>query len=156
MYRLRVVSDIHHDTLRLERLVPIINTSGYFVCCGDGVNDFLRVRGELTVPTVCVRGNNDFYTDIGDEAVITIGETRALVVHGHRHGAKRGVDLLVAAAKSRECGLVFFGHSHCYCDRVVDGVHLINPGALCNGSYAEVIGDGRTFKCKQGFVDMFD
>ena len=154
--RLIVVSDIHHDIQRLERLVPIINTSDYFICCGDGVNDFLRIRGELIVPTVCVRGNNDFYTDMVDETVVTIGEIKALVVHGHKHGVKRGVELLVAAAKKNDCNLVLYGHSHCYCDRTLDNVRLINPGALCNGSYAELMSDGKTLKCKQCFVDTFD
>ena len=78
MVRLIVVSDVHRDTERLERLLPLINTSDYFVFCGDGLNDVMRVRGAITVPMVCVRGNNDFDTCICDSADINVGGTRAL------------------------------------------------------------------------------
>ena len=156
MVRLIVVSDVHRDTERLERLLPLINTSDYFVFCGDGLNDVMRVRGAITVPMVCVRGNNDFDTCICDSADINVGGTRAFVAHGHRYGVRQGTDGVLAAALSRECSLAFFGHTHICCDRTECGVHMINPGALCDGYYAEVIGDGTTFKCKHEFIDGFD
>lgn len=153
MYRLIVVSDIHHYTERFERLIPLINTADYFVFCGDGLNDVMRLRGEIVVPTVCVRGNNDFDTHICDSADIVVGGARAFVTHGHRYGVKSGTDGLLAAALSNNCSLAFFGHTHFTCDKTECGVHMINPGALCEGYYAEVTGDGKTFKCKHCFWD---
>ncbi len=152
MYKLVVISDIHHDFARLERLLPVINSADYLVFCGDGVNDVLRIRGLITVPIVCVRGNNDFSSDIAEIAGLKFGDTRALVTHGHKFNVRHGVAQLVNMAEMKNCKLVFYGHTHMYCDVVERGVHLINPGALCNGSYALVAGDGVGFISKQGVV----
>ena len=152
MYKLVVISDIHHDLARLERLLPVINSADYLVFCGDGVNDVLRVRGLITVPIVCVKGNCDFGSDITELATTKFGETRVLITHGHRFGTKQSVNLLITEAIKKQCNLVFFGHSHVYLDRVENGIHLINPGALCSGSYALVAGDGINFVSKQHFI----
>ncbi len=151
-YRLVIVSDIHRRTENLTEILPVINSSDYMVFCGDGMKDVMEVQDRILVPTVCVRGNNDYFSDIVDTAELVLGDTRAFVTHGHRYGARMGVSGLVSAAKVNNCRLVFFGHTHVFCDRVADGVHLINPGALCDGSYAVVTGDGIEFTCKQQFV----
>lgn len=152
MYKLVVISDIHGDVVRLERLLPIINAADYLVFCGDGIKDILRVRGLITVPIVCVKGNCDFVSDITELATTKFGDTRVLITHGHRFGTKQSVNLLIGEAIKKHCNLVFFGHSHVYFDRIENGIHLINPGALCNGSYALVAGDGINFVSKQHFI----
>lgn len=145
--RLIVVSDVHHDVERLTALLPVINTADYFVFCGDGINDVMNVRGSIVPPLVCVKGNNDFNTHILERACVTIGDKRVLVVHGHKHDARRGVFSLVSAAKANDCELVLFGHTHERCDGETCGVRLINPGALCNGSYADILINGNDVTC---------
>ena len=153
-YMIVVVSDSHGDTQRLERLIVTINSADYFVFCGDGAADVMRLRGSITVPIVCVKGNNDFWLkeQLTDCTTVMFGATKALITHGHRHGARYGVEQLLDVAKLNDCKLVFFGHSHRYTDLVRDGVHLINPGALCQGSYAFVTGDGKNFVSEQCFI----
>lgn len=148
-YKLVVISDTHHDVGRLERLLPIINAADYLVYCGDGLRDLLYVRGRITVPIVAVRGNNDLYSFpdgvFTDMASVSFGRTKALVTHGHNFGVRHDLTRLLGIAITKGCKLVFFGHTHAYYDRIEKGVHLINPGALCNGSYAIVVGDGTDF-----------
>lgn len=147
-YRLVVTSDIHHAHY-LRDILPIVNSSDYFIFCGDGLGNVMAQSGSITVPMVCVRGNNDWTSRIDDVANIVIGETNALVTHGHRYGVRQGLDVLLSVAKQKCCSLVLFGHTHIYCDTVKDGIHFINPGALCDGSYAIVEGDGKSFKCRR-------
>jgi len=149
LYKLVVVSDSHHDFARLERLLPVINSANYMIFCGDGIDDIMRIRGLIAVPIVCVRGNNDFGSEITELATTRFGDTRVLIAHGHRHGVRRGLDMLMNEAISKRCNLVFFGHTHAFFDREVNSVHFINPGALCGGSYAVVVGDGLNFSCAQ-------
>lgn len=153
-YNIVVASDSHGDNERLERLLPIINAVDFFVFCGDGVSDVMRISGRITVPTVCVKGNNDFWVQdrITDLATTAFGSARALVVHGHRHGVRQGLALLLEQAILKDYKLVFFGHTHKYTDVTQRGVHFINPGALCQGSYAFVTGDGINFESEQCFI----
>lgn len=152
LYRIVAVSDIHHDVERLQRLLPIINSATCFVCCGDGVSDVMYVRGGITVPIVCVNGNNDRGFNLSEIATTVFGSTRAMIVHGHKFDVRNGLKLLYVTALHQKCELVFYGHTHMFSDKTVQGVHFINPGALCNGSYALVAGDGTNFVCKQGTI----
>ena len=151
-HRFVVLSDVHYATDRVRSIMPIINSSDCLVFCGDGLNGLMSLRGEITVPTIFVRGNNDWNTIIDDTATFTVGETRALVTHGHRQDVRRGVAGLIAAASLKDCKLVFFGHTHTPYDAVHGDIHIINPGAVCNGTYAIVTGDGQTFTSKLCFV----
>lgn len=151
-YKIVVFSDSHHSTIKLEKLLPIINSADYMVFCGDGANDIMRVHGRIAVPAVCVKGNNDFASNFTELAFTQFGETKALVTHGHKYDVRRSLDMLCGMADMHDCRLVFFGHTHTYCDRIDRGIHLINPGALCNGSYAIVEGDGVNFVSKQCFI----
>lgn len=154
LYKLVVISDSHHDMARLEQLLPIINSADYLVYCGDGVMDVMWLRGRITVPIVCVKGNNDIglNVQITDLASVAFGKTKALVTHGHKFGVRQGIANVLGMAIMKDCKLVFFGHTHRYMDFMQGGVHFINPGALCNGSYALVAGDGKQFVSKQCFI----
>lgn len=151
MYKLVVISDIHRDLTRLARLVPIINSADCLIFCGDGVSDIMRLRGQIIVPMVCVRGNNDWDSQhkIDELASVNLGGVKALVTHGHRLNVRNGLSSIVNVAQHKGCALAFFGHTHKFCDVVVGGVHCINPGAVCNGSYALVAGEGGKFVCRQ-------
>ncbi|MCH5155224.1 MAG: YfcE family phosphodiesterase [Clostridiales bacterium] len=153
-YKIVVVSDSHGDTSRLERLLPIINSADYFVFCGDGAADVMRLRGRITVPIVCVKGNNDFWLkeQLNDSATVTFGGAKALVTHGHKYGARQGITTLLEMAKLNDYKIVFFGHTHKYTDVIHSGIHFINSGALCNGSYAIVTYDGQTFVSQNCFI----
>lgn len=151
-HKLVVISDVHYDAERLIALLSVINSADRLVFCGDGLGTLTRASGSILVPLVCVRGNNDFNTCVDESATFTVGDVRAIVVHGHRQNARRGVDGVLAAAKSKDCKLAFYGHTHAFYDSAADGVRIINPGALCSGSYAVVTVDGTNIICEQKFV----
>ncbi len=135
--KIALVSDIHYSRREFERILPLVNMCDYFVFCGDGLSCVNALRYDLRTPAVCVKGNCDFEYGVETSSVF-LGGIKAIVTHGHRYGAKQGTDGLVALAHGQGSNLVFFGHTHAFCDKTADGVRLINPGALTDGSYAIV------------------
>ncbi len=152
LYKLVVISDIHHAIDKLQAIIPVINASDYMIFCGDGLRDLMQVSGSILAPMVCVRGNNDVGARNEDMISILLGDTRAIITHGHKQNVRKDFSGVIAAARLKGCNLAFFGHTHRYFNGIVDGVHLICPGALCEGSYAAVVGDGVNFKCKHEYV----
>ncbi|MCH5351485.1 MAG: YfcE family phosphodiesterase [Clostridiales bacterium] len=151
-YKIIVISDIHYGSDNLVRIIPLINEANYLIFCGDGLRELMLFRDEIKVPMVCVKGNGDYNTNIAENASIVLGQSRAFVTHGHRQSVRKNISLLLDAARLKECQLVFFGHTHVYYDYIVKGIHFINPGALCEGSYALVTGDGQNFVSQQCIV----
>lgn len=152
VYKLVVIANIRHDLARLSAILPVMNAADYVIFCGDGIDDVMRLRHEIHVPLVCVRGNNDMGANFADMVSVLLGDTRAIVTHGHKQMKQNDNSGLVIAAKLKGCQMVFFGHPHNFYNMKVDDIHMICPGSLCEGSYAMVVGDGITFKCKQEFV----
>lgn len=154
-YKIAVISDTHHDIMRLEKILPVINSADYLVFCGDGLADIMAARGRITVPIVCVKGNNDMGLNVpvSDLASVAFGTTKALITHGHKIDVRKGMANLLDMAVMKDCRLVFFGHTHSYLDYINGGVHFINPGALCMGSYALVVGDGVNFVSRQCIIN---
>lgn len=144
-----IVSDIHYAASRLRKLLPIINACDYFVFCGDGMSDVSAVIGEISARTVCVRGNCDYGTLVSESTSFRLGNKSVFVTHGHLYGVKQSLRDLAEIAEDRGCDMVFFGHTHTFTDTVIDGVRLINPGALIGGSYAFVTIDGDKIGCEQ-------
>ena len=90
-----------------------------------------------------VKGNND-YGDVPNYFIIEKGNYNILITHGHPYASVYSLSNLVLFAKDKGCNVVFFGHTHIFCDTEIDGVRLINPGSLShnrdgsNPSYAIV------------------
>ncbi len=83
------------------------------------------------IPCYVVRGNCDYYRsrELPDELVITEGEHRMLLTHGHLYGVPR-LKMILHEAKKQKCDLVVFGHTHQYFEKEEEGILFLNPGAL--------------------------
>lgn len=133
-----VVSDNHG---RIEPIQEVLNAhqhaDGYFHC-----GDFEIPLGYLQQFSV-VCGNND-YANVPNSIVINTPRHRILLIHGHRYASMYSIDRLVEKAKSERCNMVFYGHTHVFSDRIIDGIRFINPGSLSHNrdgscpSYATV------------------
>lgn len=153
LYKLVIISDTNHDISRLERLLPVINQANYLVFCGDYIADLMRLRNKIAIPIICVKGNKDIeQTQIADVTTVMLGKTKVLIAHGHTFGVSQDMKMLFNAAKQNGCRLVFFGHTRKYIDYTYGGIHFVNPGGLCNGSYALVAGDGVRFASKNYII----
>ena len=87
------------------------------------------------LPVYAVFGNNDWDRrglletaarhgfSLKDFHQLTFEDVRIYLCHGHTNRA-------VSVVRYREADIVVFGHTHRRQDEIVDGVRLINPGAL--------------------------
>ncbi|MBE7085094.1 MAG: metallophosphoesterase [Clostridiales bacterium] len=147
MKTLIVVSDTHGNTKSLEKLTPLIAENDYFIHLGDGVGDIRSIRDQYPEKTYFCAGNCDFFSAYPTEGVLHVEQVDIFYTHGHKYGVKNGLETLAQVAKSRGCEIAFYGHTHTPNVCEIDGVTLVNPGALRfvgdKPTYAYVVVNGR-------------
>lgn len=129
MIKILVVSDTHRhftDVIEQQRTDP----HDVMIHLGDLVDDARELERQLHMPVVYVRGNNDWQQDVPWERVLDYSGIRILVVHGHREFVGTGLDRLARSAVKNGCSAALFGHTHRRADETLQGVRLLNPGAL--------------------------
>ena len=139
-----VFSDSHG---RIELLLKMLNKENdcktvFFL--GDGERDLSYAIKKYPEKTFYyVRGNCDWAGVLpGAEDVYykTIEGTTIVVTHGHRFSVKTTLLSLLDHAEGVMAKAVFYGHTHCQ-DFHYDSsfrLFVLNPGALCMGSYARI------------------
>lgn len=146
MMRIVATSDSHR---RRNNLYDIIDrhkeNAELFINCGDSEGDIENIP--FIYPDVrmeCVAGNCDFGSTLPNFKVLSFAGKKIFFCHGHTYGAKHGYERLLEAAKAEEADICIFGHTHTPYIEKIDGIYLINPGAVCNSSYAVIdIVDGK-------------
>ncbi len=119
-----VVSDNHG---RLEPIQEVLNkhqSADGYIHCGD-----FEIPLAYLSQFAVVSGNND-YADVPNMLILNTPRHRILVIHGHRYASIYSIDRLVQKAKDERCSMVFYGHTHVFSDRIIDGIRFINPGSL--------------------------
>ncbi|MBR1968187.1 MAG: metallophosphoesterase [Clostridia bacterium] len=127
MKKIVVISDTHGDYRAIDKLLPIINESDYLFHLGDFYRDIRAYERELKCKLYSVLGNCD---GGGDDELITIDGVKILLTHGDRYGVKSSKYKLLMRAKELGVKVVFYGHTHISDIEEIDGIYLINPGAL--------------------------
>ena len=120
-----LVSDNHGQTAGLQYLRDTYKGNYSFIHCGDAELPDYLLDGFLIV-----QGNNDMYQQFPMNRIITLGDHRIYVCHGHRDMFYGQFDMLADRCKELGCDIGFFGHSHVPFDKTVDGVRLLNPGSI--------------------------
>ncbi|ANZ33638.1 YfcE family phosphodiesterase [Staphylococcus carnosus] len=94
-----------------------------------------------------VKGNCDFYPEFPAEEIVEADGVRAFYTHGHMYSVNTTRMQLAEKAKSLECQLAFYGHTHIARYEEIAGVHVINPGSISQSrsrteeTYAELLID---------------
>lgn len=118
---------------------------------GDGLRD-LRVLEYQDLCVRCVRGNCDFYTafegqSVPEHALVQVGAYRILMMHGHTHGVKGGLERACSFAAQAEADVLLYGHTHiqrqdwfdagtAFGKQVLGKPLLVcNPGSLHDGCF---------------------
>lgn len=148
--KILIVSDTHGHESGLEEAIEKETPFDMLIHCGDVEGREFIVEAMAECPCSIVAGNNDFFSDLPREDEFRISGKRVLVTHGHYYGISAGMDVLIQAAKSRGCEIVFYGHTHRPEIKEENGVLAINPGSLAyprqrggEKSYAVMTTDGR-------------
>jgi len=156
--RLIAVSDSHGDAESLRAALEQAARHGKMdavVFLGDGSADFEEVKSWLNLIGCVwyeVKGNNDWHSSEPAEIVFTVNGVRIYACHGHTRNVKYGLERLWFAAREKQAAAALYGHTHRERIDIEYGIHLINPGAVCERSrqrsaYAEIIVEDSGFVC---------
>ncbi|NCB92598.1 MAG: metallophosphoesterase [Clostridia bacterium] len=128
--KILVVSDTHGHDKNLERVLYKVKPVDALIHCGDveGMENHIRMIAEC--PCYLVRGNNDYFSDLPREEMITLGGYKIMITHGHMYGVSMDMSMLEEEARSREVQIVMFGHTHRPFLEQKKGLTLLNPGSL--------------------------
>ena len=135
--RIAVVSDSHHDRSMLEQLAERLRGVQGILHLGDNIPDAVYLQQLTGLPMYNVRGNVELSSGVM-ELQGRLGSAegpRFLACHGHRWDVKNGLSSLYYHALETDCPLVFYGHTHIAHELCENGVRMLNPGALRDGSY---------------------
>jgi putative phosphoesterase len=105
-----------------------------FIHLGDGMLEVLDLTHEYTeqntpLKFAFVKGNCD-YLDYQEECVVEVAGHRIFCTHGHNYDVHWGLDGIIERARTMNCKIVLFGHTHIYRTECIDGMYIMNPGSL--------------------------
>ena len=139
-----VISDTHG---RIEKAIEIyqsLQDIDLIIHLGDFWNDAKKMRDQLNVSVLSVKGNMDGSFSKDGYHILETDFGKIFLAHGHMESVKQSLENIMYKAESLECKAVFFGHTHIPLFRQVEGMYLLNPGSLTvpvggrKGSYAVV------------------
>lgn len=138
--RLIAVSDIHGKKGNLFEIVDRhIKEADYFLCLGDcnSGDDFddINIFFEKKFHLITVSGNTDYYSSEPATREFTLEGKKIMLCHGHTFNVKMTYTTLAHEAKNRGVDIALFGHTHEPYINIENGIYLMNPGSVANGSY---------------------
>lgn len=116
------------------------------------LGDLITDAEELTyvyprLPICMVPGNCDGWTTEPAIKRITLGGKVILLSHGHLWHVKSDYDTALAQARKAQADILLFGHTHrAYCQRLEDGLWVMNPGTS-RSSYGTILIEGGEIQC---------
>ena len=144
-YIFLAVSDSHNDKDTLERIIKKEADADLIIHLGDGIEKFEDLMIGLRKINVSVKGNSD-NDNIAQPVTktITFFGKKLFLAHGHTFDVKTTYDKIIEKAWSENADLCLFGHMHQQYINVVNGMTILNPGAVsCFHEYAVIkITDG--------------
>ena len=157
-----IVSDTHGRAQRLNELIDyrkkILSCDEVLsvIFLGDGLSDLFSCRDYDNIICHTVRGNCDVadrFTPYGEEIplyrMITLGNYRIFMAHGHTLSVKCGRDELIREAARQNADIALFGHTHAQTLEYIEkgsvrgadkDLVIFNPGSLADfeGSFGNL------------------
>ncbi|BDG61538.1 metallophosphoesterase [Caldinitratiruptor microaerophilus] len=130
--RVAVLSDTHGRLGPVRLLRGRLGAVDFLLHAGDFHADARACAAIFGLPpdrVAAVVGNCDFPDQEPAEQVLELEGVRIVLVHGHRHDAKKGPLRVYLRARELGCRVAVFGHSHVPLLEEHEGVLLLNPGS---------------------------
>ncbi len=128
--KIMIVSDSHGRDTFLERAIKKVKPIDLFIHLGDFEGSEEYIRAIVPCRTEMVSGNNDYFTGLDKDKIITVGKYFLFLTHGHRYGVNFGTERIKEAAKQYGAGIAVFGHTHRPLIDMSGNVWAINPGSI--------------------------
>jgi len=132
MFRILVFSDNHRDREVVEQMLSRHQDIDRIFSLGDSE----MPEHELSnLGIIGVRGNYPFEPKFPNDLTFEFLSVKILFTHGHTYNVKSGISYLYHQARSYDCQLVCYGHTHIYRIDDLGDVVLFNPGSLTYPKY---------------------
>ncbi|MDE7265221.1 MAG: YfcE family phosphodiesterase, partial [Clostridia bacterium] len=134
----------------LDGLDTVFSESDIIIHLGDTSADGAYIRNKFP-HTLLLNGNCDPVKLGENERVIEVEGLKIFACHGHLYSVKSTLLKLAARAKELGCKIALYGHTHRAREDFIEGVTLINPGALYRygeKSYLYLVVNGEKFTAK--------
>lgn len=129
-----IVSDSHGIYKKLMEVIVKVSTKDSPITAMFHVGDLgcslSRMEEIAECPVYAVSGNCDFSDELDDEKIAIIEGHRIAMCHGHRHGVKNNLELLITWGMRQEVEMIMFGHTHIPVLLYEQGMTLVNPGSI--------------------------
>ena len=125
-----ILSDTHGNRQAIDKLGSLFGECDYIFHLGDVSADGEYIRSSYPEKTAVINGNCDPVKLGEDETVVEIEGVRIFFTHGHLYGVKSSLKRLAARAEELGCKIAFYGHTHSAREDEINGVTLVNPGAM--------------------------
>ena len=129
--KILIVSDTHGREQNLAEALKQTGPIDQLIHLGDVEGGAERIR-ELAgdAPAAIIAGNNDFFCDLPNERIFTLGGHRIFMTHGHGYFVHSGTLYLKREARKKGADIVMFGHTHKPYMEEDNELLVLNPGSL--------------------------
>jgi len=151
--KIGVISDTHarHCSQLPQNLLRALEKVDLIIHAGDIVTMDV-IRGlEQVAPVKGVCGNMDLpevRMAFPEKLVLELEGRKIAVMHGS--GGPAGLENLVMQVFP-DADIIIFGHSHLEANKVLDGIHLFNPGSATNSYGILELGEKAAAKIIRGY-----
>lgn len=125
-----IISDTHARDKNVEVVLEKEKNIDLLIHLGDVEGSEYYIETLADCPCEMVKGNNDYFSDLSPEKVISIGNHKAFITHGHYYNVSVELRTIVMEGIEREADIVMFGHIHRPVLEELHGVTVLNPGSL--------------------------
>lgn len=120
-------SDNHRDREAVRALIKKHPDMDHYISLGDSE----MKEHELTELNIFgVVGNYPFEPKFPPSLTLVFEDLKVFLTHGHHFSVKMGLSRLINHGKYHDIDIICFGHTHTPLIKEIDGLLLINPGAL--------------------------
>ncbi|MDF2611383.1 MAG: hypothetical protein K0R92_2857 [Lachnospiraceae bacterium] len=128
--KILIVSDSHGRNYYLEKVIERVKPIDLLIHLGDIEGSENIIRDMAPCKVEIVAGNNDFFSGMEKEKVITVGSYTIFLAHGHRYAVNYSTEKIKDAARFHNASIAMFGHTHRPLLDLSGSVWAINPGSI--------------------------
>ncbi|NLP33720.1 MAG: metallophosphoesterase [Clostridiales bacterium] len=128
--KILIVSDTHGREQYLFETLQKVQPIDLMLHLGDFEGGEEDIRAIANCPVEFVSGNNDFFTRVPKEKILSLGKYSIMMTHGHLYSVNYSTSVILEKAKRSGVDIVMYGHTHSPVIKFVDGIWVINPGSI--------------------------
>lgn len=128
--KILIISDTHGNVSDVLRKIKTMEEPDMLFHLGDYVEDGIRLKEELNIPAIIVRGNGDcIRIDFNDDELVEVKGKKIFLTHGHKYDVRFDISKLYYKAQEVGADYALFGHTHVPMIERIKNIVIMNPGS---------------------------